>query len=403
MSPDHRVAVTGIGVVSALGSGRQRFWEALCAGRSGVAPRGDACGPPAVAAQVRDFEARRFVGAAHLRRMDELSRMIVGAGRMALDDAGLRPEALAPERLAVVVGTALGNVSESAVYQERLHTKGPGLVSPMLFPNLVLNAPAGYLAMETGALGENFSVAQGEISGESAIGLGAELIRAARADVVLAGGGDELAPLIADVHRRARALSGQRGGAPWSSPYDAERNGIVLGEGAAILALESPAAGRARGATIYAELDGEAGFGVATSRYDWPGRITAVPEPLRRLAEGARVDLVCGSANSSALLDAAEAELIARLFGAAAAPPIATSIKGAVGEFAAAGALTAAAACLAVAAQVVPPLCHLRRALRGAPLRLAANQAVSQPIERVLVLGLARGGAGMALSLRRPR
>jgi 3-oxoacyl-[acyl-carrier-protein] synthase II len=395
------VAVTGIGVVSPLGVGRERFWAALCAGESGIAPRERAGGLPAVAARVRDFDARRFVRSNHLRRMDGLSRMIVAAGRMAIDDASSTLERLAPERLGVVVGSAIGNVSESAAYQERLWQKGPALASPMTFPNLVLNAPASYLAMDLGATGVNFTVAQGETSGEAAIALGVELVRAGRADVVLAGGGDELGAIMVRTYRAGKVLSGQHGGAEWCSPYDAERNGIVLGEGAAMLTLESPARARARGAAIYAEIDAAAAFSLPSPLYDWPSRIVAVPPPLRQLLDGARPGLVCGGANSSKLLDACEAELVTHLLGEGAAAATITSIKGAVGELGAAGALTTAAACLAVRQQTIPPLCHLRRPLPGTPLRFAARRAAPEPLDRVLVLGLARGGAGAALSLRR--
>jgi 3-oxoacyl-[acyl-carrier-protein] synthase II len=325
---------------------------------------------------------------------------VVGAARLAIDDAELRLD-LPPERLGVVIGSAVGNVEESVAYQERLFSKGPSLVSPMLFPNLVLNAPAGYLAMELGATGVNFTVAQGETSGESAVALGAELIRSGRADVVLAGGADELSTITFETYRVGKSLSGQRGGPEWCSPYDAGRNGIVLGEGAAVLLLESHQRASDRGAAIYAEIAGEAAFGVPSSLYDWPRRIESVPEPLRRLMDERPVDVVCGGANSSLLLDASEVELVTRLCGEGAASVTITSIKGAIGEFGAAGALTIAAACLALREQKVPPLCHLSCPLPGARLRLAGNRVEARAIERVLVLGLARGGAGAALSLRR--
>ncbi|MGD0948361.1 MAG: beta-ketoacyl synthase N-terminal-like domain-containing protein [Candidatus Binatia bacterium] len=397
------VAVTGIGVVSPIGLGRQQFWSALIEGRLGIAPIESFPVPeggPTLGAEVRGFAAREFIASSHLRRMDKLSRMVVAAARMALDDARVVLGEIQPETVGVVIGSALGDLSESAVHLERVFTKGPASASPMLFPNLVLNAAASYVAMEFGLTGVNLTVAQGETSGEQAFILGCELVRTGRADLVLAGGGDEMAGIVFDVYRRARALSSQRGGPEWSSPYDAGRNGIVLGEGAAIVALESPARACARGATILAEVEGYAVFGVPSPPYDWPTEARAALAPLRRLLGADGVELVCGSGNSSRHLDACEIDLCGRLFEPGSGACL-TSIKGAVGEFGAAGALSAAATCLALHEQIVPPLCHLREPDAGPSLRFAASLGEAQPINRALLCGLARGGAGAALLFRK--
>lgn len=389
------VAVTGIGVVSPIGIGPRQFWTALAEGRSGIGPveagmQSD--GWPRLAAAVGTFAAREFIASAHLRRMDPLSRMVVAACRMALDDAGVG-DAVDPERAGIVVGSAIGDAAESTQQLDRLFLKGPAAVSPMLFPNLVLNAPASYAAMELGFTGVNFTVAQAEISGESAIALGADAIRAGRADLVLAGGGDEIAPILFHTMQRVGGLAGQRGGREWASPYDAARSGLVCGEGAAMLALEPLARARRRGVPVYACLSASAAYAVEAPRYDFPPHAPAAMEPLTRLCGDAPVDLVCGAGNSSRRLDACELELFAALPATRAATL--TSIKGAVGEFGAAGALTAAAACLALREQAVPPLCQLESA--DGAMRLASRRATTARLQRVLVSGLARGGAGAAL------
>jgi 3-oxoacyl-[acyl-carrier-protein] synthase II len=394
-----RIAVTGLGIVSPIGVGPQQFWSALCAGRSGVAAvdgLAGARGAPRIAAVVRDFAAREFITSTHYRRMDPLSRMTVAACRMALDDA----RALAGldlARLGIVVGSALGDVSESTQYLDKVFAKGPAAASPMLFPNLVLNAPASYAAMEFGSQGVNFTVSQGEISGHAAIALAADQLRCGRADVILAGGADELAPMVVRALARLRVLAGQRGGREWASPYDAARSGIVLGEGAAMLVLEPYERARRRGAAVYACLDDSASFAVASPRYDWPRRCEAPPE-LQRLCDDGAAQLVCGAANSSARLDAAELGLFGELAATRAATL--TSIKGAVGEFGAAGALSAAATCLALRHQTAPPLCHLETAASNA-MQLAGRVAAPLTVERALVSGLARGGSATALRFSR--
>ena len=405
------VAVTGLGIVSPIGVGHERFWNALCAGASGIRPREAVTGTlPRQAAQVVEPPPRERITSAPLRRADALSRSVVSAARLALADARFEP-ALAPERVGVVVGSAVGNVAESVQYLERLFTKGPSLASPMLFPNLVMNAPASYVAMQVGCTGANLTVSQGETSGEQAIALGCDLIRTGRAEVVLAGGGDALTEMVITGYRDYRALSAQRGGPEWCSPYDVQRNGIILGEGAAMLALEPLPQARQRGATIYAEITDYAGFAVPAHPYDWPARAPSAARHLEQLlrrcvpagpGNGAGIDLVCGGANSSRRLDACELDVLVRLFGEAAAGVALTSIKGAIGEFGAAGALTAVATCLAVRDGIVPPLCHLRQAPPEAPFQFARAVAVPRTVQRALVLSMARGGAVMALIFERP-
>ncbi|MGH7786158.1 MAG: beta-ketoacyl-[acyl-carrier-protein] synthase family protein [Candidatus Binatia bacterium] len=393
-------AITGIGIVSPIGCGREAFWRALIDGQSGVALAEaplTAAGLPTRAAAVREFTARDFITSSHLRRMDRFSRLVVAASRMAVTDAQLPLDRLAAESIGVVVGSALGDISESMQHLERVFTRGPAAASPMMFPNLVLNAAASYVAMEHGWTGVNLTVAQAEVSGEQAILVGADLLRSGQAEVVLAGGGDEIGRAVAEVCRRTGILAAQQGGDEWSSPYDVARSGLVLGEGSAMLVLESYERARARGATVYALLDDAVAFAVPAPGYDWPQRAEAALAPLRRLCGPAGVELICGGANSTPRLDDCEVDLFNRL---AADGAWVTSIKGAVGEFGGAGALTAAAACLALHTQTVPPLCSLRTPPQVGRLRFPAR-AERCAIERALASGLARGGAGVGLLIRR--
>jgi 3-oxoacyl-[acyl-carrier-protein] synthase II len=400
-----RIVVTGIGVVSPIGIGCEQFWNALCRGESGVTVLTDEAlthGVPTLGAPVREFAPREFIASTHLRRMDALSRMIVAASRMALDDARFLGARVPTDRVGVVVGSAIGDVAGSLAHLDKVFTKGPAAASPMNFPNLVLNAPASYVAMEFGFTGVNLTVAHAEVSGEHALVAAIDALRAGRADVMLAGGGDELGTIVLEVLRRLRVLAGQRGGRMWVSPYDRGRSGIALGEGAAMLVLERAPHARARGARAYAEVAGTTCFSVPAPLYHWPASAAAAAPALRRLVGDAPVDVVCGSANSSARLDAAELELLGAVTGPDQSRPVVTSIKGAIGEFGAAGALTSAAACLALHTQTVPPLCRLDDPEPGA-VRFAAPRGEPHAMRRALVCGLARGGAGVALQFDRAR
>jgi 3-oxoacyl-(acyl-carrier-protein) synthase len=172
--------------------------------------------------------------------------------------------------------------------------------------------------------------------------------------------------------------------------------------------LEAPEHARGRQARLYAEIEEHVTFGVPAPLYDWPERAPAAIPWLRRLlasadgcAPAAAVDLVCGSANSSRRLDACELDVLSQLFGEMAAAVSLTSIKGAIGEFGTAGALAAAAVCLALQSGRIPPLCHLRRPPEDVLLQFAPTVASARPLRRSLMFSLARGGAATALLMRR--
>ena len=404
------VAVTGIGVVSPLGP-LPEFWRALRAGDSGIAPE-PAGAAGAVAARVRGWQARDHVKPTLLRRMDRCSQMIVSATRMALADAALELAGSAAESAGVVVGTAFGNLSESEDFLRGLFAKGPALANPLTFPNLVLNAPTGYVAIDLGLRGPNLTVVRGEASGESALALAYDTIATGQADVLIAGGGDELAPVLARIYADLDLLSpSDGGGTAWSSPFDRGRNGFVMGEGAAMLVLETRAHAAARGARVYAELAGCATDGIAASPHDWPTEEAAASASgtgaqLAALGfdpAAAASTLVVSCANSTRRLDAVEAARIAAMLGEATPAALVTSIKGAVGEFGAAGALGAAAAVLALAHGDVPRLGALRAADERCPVRLAGPEArpPADGFATALVSCTPRGGGAVTLAFRR--
>jgi 3-oxoacyl-[acyl-carrier-protein] synthase II len=414
-----QVVVTGVGVVSPLGP-LPAFWRGLGAGATGIAAvDGErAAGAAALEARVRDWNARDHVKPALLRRMDHCSQMIVSAVRMALADAALELQGPDAEAAGVVVGTAFGNLSESENFLRGLFAKGPALANPLTFPNLVLNAPTGYVAIDLGIRGPNLTVVRGEASGESALALAYDTIVSGQADVLIAGGGDELAPVLAQIYADLDLLSpADGGGTAWSSPFDRGRNGFVMGEGAAMLVLETRSHATARGARVYAELAGHAHESVAASPHDWPAvappaddgngtasQLAALGFTPSEGRDGAPATLVVSCANSTRRLDGFEAARIAAILGEGTPTALVTSIKGAVGEFGAAGALGAAAAVLAVASGEVPRLGALTAPDEHCPVRLAGPRAPAPAhgFASALVSCTPRGGGCVTLLFRRP-
>lgn len=369
------VAVTGVGVVSAFGLGREAFWDGLVAGRSAVGPL-ERTRVPGVdtGAEVRGLEARAFARSPLGRRIDRTSLLALAACRLALADAG-EPLASAPaERTGLVLGSALGNLGETQTFLDRLFERGGGI--PLVFPNLVMNAPLSYASIELGVTGPTAFVSEGEVSGEAAIAWGAGLVADGAADVVLAGAADELDGVLCEVLRDARAVA--RASPP--------------GEGAAVLVLEPLERARVRGARVYATLAPHAGFSVPAPVHGWPADAAAVAAGLAPLVADA--DMVV--ANGGAALEAVEAAALAEALGARR--PAVTALRGAVGDFGSAGALAAAAAVLAVATGTVPPAAPAPAGLaaRCDVVRGAARRA---PLRAAVVSAFARGGLCRPLRL----
>lgn len=389
--------ISGIGVVSPLGIGATAFWDALCSGRTAIAEirRFDpGPTPPRLAAEVREIPARDVFPAALVRRMDRVSQMIGAAAVLAVRDACLGRSA-PDDDLAVVVGSSLGNLGEAAQFLERVFTKGPSLASPMLFPNLVMNAPASQVAMALGWHGPNLTVSAGEISGESALDVAIDLLRRGRARAVVVAAGEELSAVLFRALRDFRHLSPRRRGRERSSPFDVEANGPVLGEGAAAVVVETPESATRRGARVHVTIERMIRFQLAVKNpHVWPAPGAALETgDLPTLS----ADLVFSGADSSPERDPLELTLLARMVPAD--PPV-YSLAGAVGSHAAQGLTTLSAAALALSSGSLPPVVGLERPRPEFPFHFP-KEALSGSWASGLVLGVARGGAGMAIGITR--
>ncbi len=372
MTLDHRgrprVAITGLGVKTPAGTDIDSFWDTVRAGRATAAPieRFDASDLPVrFASEVRDFDAVPYFGPKEVRRNDRVTQLGFGAAADALADAG--DLGADPGRCAVVVGTGVGGIETHERNQHVFIEKGPPRVSPFTVPMMMANATAGVIAMQFGWTGANICIATACAAGANAIGEAVRLIRDGSADVVMAGGTEaSVTPMTIAAFARMGALS-TRNDEPHlaSRPFDAARDGFVIGEGAAFIVVESLERARARGAQIYGEV---AGYGRNADAY----HITA-PSPggagaaaCMQLAlddaglEPGAIGQVNAHGTSTDLNDAAEAEAVRKVFGDDA-PPV-TSTKGVTGHLiGAAGAAEALASLLSLRDGVVPPTANLER------------------------------------------
>jgi 3-oxoacyl-[acyl-carrier-protein] synthase II len=356
MSGDEtRVVITGLGAVTSIGTGIEAFWQALLDGRSGISPiaRFETSGADThVGGEIPDFDPRAALPASRVDRYGRASQLAIAAGRLALADAGL-PDRLAEPGVSVFVGTTMGECQvQEQVVEGRLQGKGDALAAAWRkVPDHVL---AINLAREIAEAARTRVFPTACAAGNYAIGYGYDEIRAGRASVVIAGGCDAFSRMAFAGFSRMLSLSPDR-----CRPFDRDRKGILIGEGAGLLVLESWAHARARGATPYAEM---LGYGLSCDAHHMtiphPDGITAV---MRRALASAGVEpdavgLVSAHGTGTRMNDKTESEAIHRVFGERGGTVPVSSIKSMLGHtMGAASALEAIACVLAVRHNRIPP------------------------------------------------
>jgi len=421
------LAITGLGLVSPLGSDVDGFFDALAAGQGAIEPQPElAAGGHRLGARVRGFEPAKVIPTRRLRRLSRLAQMAVVAARQAFDDACLSPGD--SKRIGVVVGTGLGALEQTVEFLRGYFVDGAEAASPSLFPGSVMNAAAAQITMELGLRGYCTTVNHKDASALSAVALAADVLALGRADAVLVGGVDELTPALHHGYRRLGLLSprdrdgsgdGGGSGIEGARPYDQERNGLVLGEGAVILVLEPGERARRRGARVRGWLAGVGLAGDTRSQVGWQGlelpRRDERTLARRGSAEGAvaaiagalaeaglspdELGYVAGGANGSRALDRLEVEVLRRVLGEAAVPV--SSILGASGEFMSSAALRLASVLFAFERGILPGTVGLT--IADAECRLPGLRVEPGPGSpaSALVASFASGGADVALVLTR--
>jgi 3-oxoacyl-[acyl-carrier-protein] synthase II len=396
------IVVTGIGMVSPLGLGKSEFATSLFSGRCGIGPLTlFDCGESGsrLAAQVNGFRAQDFIRPATVRRMDRLSQLVAAAARMAGEDAGLPITADNRDRIGVILGTCFGGTDVAATFGKVLFTEGPRRVNPILVPNTVMNAPAGHLAIELGVRGINTTVNHREVAVETALAYAAAELRGGRAEAIFSGGGDILSPFAVKVLSHFRALSPQDGGVEGAYPFDSRANGLVLGEGASVLCLETEESARQRGVQPYCEIVAWGMAAAPATPTGWPespeGVILAIKRALAAAdISAADIDVVCASAAGAPALDRLEATALTHVFGKHR--PYIVALKGALGEGLSSGAIRAATMALALRQQQLAPIVGLSEPIADLNFVRPGHQNIAR-LRYGLINGIAAGGTFVTL------
>jgi len=410
---NRRVVVTGIGVVSNVGADAPTFWQSLLAGRCGLdritSFEQDDQWVVRIAGECRDWNAQTYIDGRELKRMDRFAAMGLHAACEAVADCGFDFSSGDPHRHGVAIGSGVGGIETIEDGQIRLTDSGPRKISPFIVPKLMVNACAGNVSIRFDLRGANTATSTACATGAHAIGHAMDLIRLGRAEVMVAGGAEAaVTPLCIAAFSAMKALS-RRNDAPAiaSRPFDRDRDGFVLAEGAAILVLEELEHARARGATVYAELTGWGLSGDAQH--------IAAPDPdgngAAHAMKGAVADAgitpedigyINAHGTSTPLGDAAEVVAVKRFFGDHAAKLAISSTKSMTGHtLGAAGGLETVASVLAVRDGVCPPTINLDHPDEGFDLDFVAHEPQQRPIKAALNNSFGFGGHNVSLCIGR--
>ncbi len=408
-----RVVVTGLGIVSPLGSSIDSTWAAILRGESGIGPitRFDVTSfPTRIGGAVRDFDVSQYISPKEARRMDEFMHYGVAAGIQAFADSGLDPQRLDPERAGVISGAGIGGLASiESEHNAFLQSGSPRKISPFFIPGSIINMISGHLSIKYGLKGPNLGVVTACTTSTHAIGLGMRTIQYGDADVMLAGGAEmSMTVLGIGGFSQAKALS-TRNDEPTKAcrPWDRDRDGFVAADGGGVMVLEELEHARARGARIYAEL---VGFGMSGDAYhitappdDGAGARLAMVNALRdaRL-DASAVAYLNAHATSTPLGDKAETVAIKNAFGAHAQRLAVSSTKSMTGHLlGAAGVVEAILTTLAIRDQVAPPTINLDNPDPDCDLDYVPHTARQMPIEVAMSNSFGFGGTNGTLVLRR--
>jgi 3-oxoacyl-[acyl-carrier-protein] synthase II len=396
-----RVAITGVGAVTPLGNDAASTWSAALEGRSGIAEISafeTSNFPVRIAGEVKDFDPTGVASPKDLRKLDRNVVFALAAAKEALGDAGTN--GFRPERVGVVLGSAIGGFIELMKQAEILRERGPDRVSPSFLPNVLVDSASGQLAIELGIRGPNYAIVSACATGSHTIGEGAELIRHGQADAMLVGGTEAcIHPLILAGFTSMRGLASANGDPTKASrPFDATREGFVMSEGAGVLFLEELEAAEARGAHIYAEV---LGYGASNDAYHMaapdPESVGVVEMMRAALARAGvapeDVDYINAHGTSTPLGDAAETKAIKEVFGDHAYDLAVSSTKSVMGHtFGAAGAVEAIVCALAIRDQKVPPTINYANPDPECDLDYVPNEARATEVRVALSNAMGLGG-----------
>lgn len=407
-----RIAVTGLGLLTPVGTDVASAWDAICNGKSGITPitRFDVSEfSTRFGGSLQDFDRDKYIAPKEARRMDEFMHYGIAAGVQALEDSGLEESGFDPERFGVAVGSGIGGITTIEETALQIHESGPRKVTPFFVPGSIINMISGNLSIRFNLKGPNISVVTACTTGTHNIGLAANMISNSQADIMLVGGAEMATSRVGlGGFCAARALSTRNDDPERASrPWDKDRDGFVLSDGAGVMVLEEMEHAQKRRATIYAEL---VGFGMSGDAY----HMTAPSEGgegaarcMRNALHSAQldpseIDYINAHGTSTLAGDVAESQAVKTVFGDHAHKLCVSSTKSMIGHLlGASGAAEAIVSVLTLRDQIVSPTINLDNTEEGCDLDYVPHTAREQQVNAVLSNSFGFGGTNGSLIFKR--
>ena len=408
-----RVVITGLGAITPIGTGKEEFWKGLLEGRNGIQriTRFDADGFDAqIAGEVRDFEPTAYIDKKESKRMDRCTQFAVAAARLAMEDAGLDLEKENHDRIGTFVGTGIGGMETMHSQYEKFFAKGPSRISPFFVPMMIPNMPAGQVSIVYNLHGPSSCMATACATGTNCIGDAFRVIQRGDADVMIAGGTEAAisqAPVAGFSAMKALCTDHNDDPEHASRPFDKNRSGFIMGEGAGLVVLESLEHAEARGAHIYAEL---VGYGSNSDAYHMtsPAPHGEYQAKCMQLAlddagmKAADVDYINAHGTSTSMNDKGETEAIKAVWGDAATAVSVSSIKSMTGHLlGAAGGVECIATALAVEHDMLPPTINYETPEEGMDLDYVPNHSKAKTVRAAMSNSFGFGGHNACLLLKK--
>ncbi len=405
-----RVVITGVGAITPLGHNVKELWEGLISGKSGIdtIKRFDPVAynlPVHIAGEVKDFDPRKYLDPKDAKRMSDFVKFSMVAAKEAVADSGLELDKINHEKAGVIIGTGIGGLRDIEDQQQVLLEKGARRVSPFFIPSGIANMASGYVSIEFGFKGPNSCVVTACATGTHSIGDAFKIIQRGDADIMIAGGAESaITPLGIAGFANMKALS-TRNDEPQkaSRPFDAERDGFIMGEGAATVVLEELEHALARGAEIYAEV---VGYGMTGDAYhitapcaDADGAIRVITAAMNDARVNPdEVDYINAHGTSTPLNDKVETLAIKEIFGERAYKLKISSIKSMIGHLlGAAGAVEAVATALTIKNGIIPPTINYEHPDPDCDLDYVPNKAIEYPVKVAISNSFGFGGTNACL------
>ena len=403
-----RVVVTGLGMISPLGIGNDANWQGLLEGRSGIGritkfdPSAYAC---QIAGEVRGFEPEKWIEKKEIKKSDTFIHYAIAAAQMAVDDSGMDMAKEDGDRVGVIIGSGIGGLPLIEEMHQKLMERGPSRISPFFIPGLIVNLASGQISIRFGARGPNSAPATACASGAHAIGDACRIIQRDEADVMFGGGSEAVVtPLAVGGFAAMRAMSTRNDDPEHASrPWDADRDGFVMGEGSGIVMLEERERAIARGARIYCEVTG---YGMSSDAYhitspaeDGSGMMRVMQRALKDAGlQPTDIEYINAHGTSTPVGDRTETVAIKRTFGDHAYKLAISSTKSMTGHLlGAAGGLESAITAMAVKYGVIPPTINYEKPDPECDLDYVPNKARQQKLTHTMSNSFGFGGTNATL------